>query len=697
MLKYSEKSDNIVALGVDKMRYMCRKEEYEEGYENFNASRNLEDYLCSNGVSYVTDRVAFPTYGLFEMKKEFSSNVNKSPKMLYLHYFNKFMDSQWHRLSSHLQNVFVQRDPRVAAYISQNPELIRDTYKSSIRQVMKRHNKMFDLVQDSSGENAIWGLSNGYINLGDIDQEYYDEKLYGSFEKAALESDLSNIRFIKEPSLTQQKKVLGINSKGEILYPENYIYISKLDKSLHEKIINLFPQSVSKMHEPEKELVIGALISDEKVLDKEKAEALGEKEIKEIIKVNPRIVIEFVKYKKLNVGTLLYALEEDPYLIGEMENPSTTLQIKAVSVDSEAIYELDKPCDKAQKIAVDEDVDLISAIENPCVDVQMRVAEEKPALVKSIKEPCVEVQRKLLENNQWGNIEYLNKLHPELIIIAMENDINVEEFFEENSFTEEEKLKLVKLKPSIMKKFEEIPFSVRMEAVKRDGSLGSYRMHNVDEKDANGIYLEAAKQSGYYILKGERSKEIQIQAVRTSPFSIKRINDPYISVQLEAIRREPNAIKAISDPAEDVQLELLEIAPELYKYIKNPTEATKLKLAKEMPKGLKTLSASSALDVLETYSKDLKERDVLEEEAESVILIKEELVNAIIQNENFDENESSEEYEKMDDKRFKLIEKVEVLTTQKTYKYDIELKVNKEKNVEMFDVNTQETLFEEKN
>ena len=89
---------------------------------------------------------------------------------------------------------------------------------------------------------------------------------------------------------------------------------------------------------------------------------------------------------------LLAEIKKDPYAIVNIDNPSTSMQLAAVSIDGNVIEYIKNPSDKVAFAAVNQIVSAIQYVENPSEDLQLMAVKKSPSVIVYIDNPSLEIQ-----------------------------------------------------------------------------------------------------------------------------------------------------------------------------------------------------------------------------------------------------------------------------------------------------------------
>ena len=187
-------------------------------------------------------------------------------------------------------------------------------------------------------------------------------------------------------------------------------------------------------------------------------------------------------------------INQHPYAIRYIKNPSEKVQITAVSQNGHAIEFIKNPSEKVQLTAAKQDGYIIGYIKNPSEKVQIAAASQNGYVIKRIKNPSEKIQ--LAAVNQSG--------------YAIQ--------FIENPSEE-----------------------VQLAAVNESG----YAIQFI-ENPLEQVQLAAVNESGYAIVNIKNpSEEVQLAAVNESGYAVEYIKNPSEAVQLAAVNQSWRAINSI--------------------------------------------------------------------------------------------------------------------------------------------------------
>ena len=214
-------------------------------------------------------------------------------------------------------------------------------------------------------------------------------------------------------------------------------------------------------------------------------------------------------------------VENDPFSIGSIRNPSEKIQLLAVQQEPRSIGEIKEPTPKAQIMAVEKNSGVITLIDSPCEEAQRIAVREDPFALSLIK-TSENVQIEAVKGNPTA-IQYID--NP----------------------TEKVQLAAVEKNPHAILYIENPSEEVQLAAVQQDGNY-IQTISNPSDK----VALTAVNQSGYLIDAIDNPSEVvQLAAVKQNLDALKyidhpsketqriakeRINDQFIEKKIEAIK-----------------------------------------------------------------------------------------------------------------------------------------------------------------
>ena len=107
------------------------------------------------------------------------------------------------------------------------------------------------------------------------------------------------------------------------------------------------------------------------------------------VKQNGRAIL-FIKDPSIEVQ--LAAIQQNPWAIEDIQNPSEQMQMAAVQQDGEAIRWIKNPSEQVQMAAVQQDGEAIQFIKDPSPQVQLAAVRQNVSAIQFIKDPSPEVQ-----------------------------------------------------------------------------------------------------------------------------------------------------------------------------------------------------------------------------------------------------------------------------------------------------------------
>jgi len=215
------------------------------------------------------------------------------------------------------------------------------------------------------------------IELGDVALiekylELFDDhsaKFSNTFTKYILNASETTIRYIANPSLEMQMKVIESN-------PSNFTYI----KNPH----------------PQVQMYYAEYVDDRFDLN---------------FKAN------LIKIK--DEAAQIVLVQRIPSYIGNLVNPSVKVQIAAVSISRNSIMEIKNPSKEVQMAAIKNDPFSISYIKYPYPEVIKAAIQEDPRSIQGIKNPSYEIQKMAIDIDPFV-LGRINNPDPEIRKYAKE-------------------------------------------------------------------------------------------------------------------------------------------------------------------------------------------------------------------------------------------------------------------------------------
>lgn len=103
----------------------------------------------------------------------------------------------------------------------------------------------------------------------------------------------------------------------------------------------------------------------------------------------------------------IHKVNDNPFLIRNIDNPSIRLQLAAVHSNIYCIKDIDNPCLEAQRFAVTRDINCVGLINNISEEVLSYAISQKPSIIKQVKNPPEKILDQLVIQNPEIYSEYV--------------------------------------------------------------------------------------------------------------------------------------------------------------------------------------------------------------------------------------------------------------------------------------------------
>lgn len=113
-------------------------------------------------------------------------------------------------------------------------------------------------------------------------------------------------------------------------------------------------------------------------------------------------ILDFLRTKRE-----INKVNENPFIIRNIDNPSIRLQLAAVHSNIYSIKNIDNPCIEAQRFAVTRDINCVSLINNISEEVLSYAVSQKPSIIKQVKNPPDSILNQLAIQNPEIYSEYV--------------------------------------------------------------------------------------------------------------------------------------------------------------------------------------------------------------------------------------------------------------------------------------------------
>lgn len=113
-------------------------------------------------------------------------------------------------------------------------------------------------------------------------------------------------------------------------------------------------------------------------------------------------ILDFLRSKRE-----INKVNDNPFLIRNIDNPSIRLQLAAVHSNIYSIKDIDNPCIEAQRFAVTRDINCIGLINNISEEVLSYAVSQKPSIIKQVNNPPEKILDQLAIQNPEIYSEYV--------------------------------------------------------------------------------------------------------------------------------------------------------------------------------------------------------------------------------------------------------------------------------------------------
>lgn len=113
-------------------------------------------------------------------------------------------------------------------------------------------------------------------------------------------------------------------------------------------------------------------------------------------------LLNFFKTKRA-----IHKVNDNPFLIRNIDNPSIRLQLAAVHSNIYSIKNIENPCIEAQRFAVTRDINCVGLINNISEEVLSYAVSQKPSIIKQVKNPPEKILDQLAIQNPEIYSEYV--------------------------------------------------------------------------------------------------------------------------------------------------------------------------------------------------------------------------------------------------------------------------------------------------